>query len=66
MNSTDQNLINNNVHSKVNESQFSFNANQQSFPVDNHPTFKIIPNSSFQNNETTNGFMGQYSGKFSN
>jgi hypothetical protein len=59
MNSTDQNLMNNNVQSKVNESQFSFNADQQSFPTNNHPSFKIQPKSSFENNETSNGFMGQ-------
>ena len=62
MNSKDQNQINDNnsnVHNKINESQFSFNANQHTFPINNQSSFKIYPKSSCENNETTNVFSGQ-------
>ena len=51
------NLINENntMQNKVHDSQFSFN--QQSFPSNNQPTFKIIPKSTLENIETTNRFM---------
>ena len=41
--------VNGNLQNNINESQFSFNQNQPTFPVNNGPTFKIIPRNDFNN-----------------
>ena len=55
-----------NLQNNTNESQFSFNPSQQTFPINNTPSFrKIIPQNNF-NSDNQSGFSQNYQGKFKN
>ena len=54
-NITGNQVSNVNLQNNANESQFSFNPSQQTFPISNTPSFMIIPQNNF-NNGNQSGF----------